>query len=164
MKTQCLIPPLICLSDYAGDFYKYEEDLYNAFVQDYLNKKLSYNGIRIAHKKHPLIKGKSCTYWHIISDGEEEEDREIDLRRCERVKWPAFIINNCIDTCDEILVWENKRGWNTRVLIWCREVEYLIVLDKRQEFLLLWTAYPVTRGHRKAKLLKEYHEYKAKTD
>ena len=37
--------------------------------------------------------------------------------------------------------------------------EYLVVLAKRRDYILFWTAYPVLRDHRKKKLNKEYKEY-----
>ena len=38
--------------------------------------------------------------------------------------------------------------------------EYLVVLEIRQDYALLWTAYPIERQHTKEKLLKEYEGYK----
>ena len=37
---------------------------------------------------------------------------------------------------------------------------YLVVLEIRQEYALLWTAYPIERQHTEEKLLKEYEDYK----
>jgi len=63
----------------------------------------------------------------------------------------------------EIKIWENVRRRNEkRILLWFEAVEYLVVLAKRKdritgrEYILPWTAYPVTRSHRKDKLQKEY--------
>ena len=38
--------------------------------------------------------------------------------------------------------------------------KYLVVLEIRQEYALLWTAYPIERQHTEEKLLKEYEDYK----
>ena len=56
-------------------------------------------------------------------------------------------------------VWENKRKHEKRICIWFEDVEYLVVLAIRKGYILLWTAYPVTRLHRKRKLQKEYEAY-----
>jgi hypothetical protein len=115
--------------------------------------------MKIAHKKHPEYKGKSATFWHIITSGREEQNRIPDLRRCERILWPSYILESCIDNCDKILIWENKRKNDKRILIWCKTVEYLIVLAKRKDYVIFWTAYPVINKHTQCKLQKEYDHY-----
>ena len=37
---------------------------------------------------------------------------------------------------------------------------YLVIIEKRDTYALLWTAYPVDRGHAYRKLMKEYEAYK----
>lgn len=38
--------------------------------------------------------GKHFGFWRVISDGELEDDRLPDLRRCERITWIAYLIAN----------------------------------------------------------------------
>ena len=52
-----------------------------------------------------------------------------------------------------------KRKGEKRICIWFEDVEYLVVLALRKGYILLWTAYPVMRPHRKRKLQKEYAAY-----
>ena len=158
------IPDVIELSAYKGDYHKYEQAIFHAFEESFANKELVFRELRIAHKKHPEYNGKSYTFWHIISDGKGQNEIP-DMRRYERVAWAGFILENCVDNCERLRIWENKRGWHQRILIWCVDAEYLIVLEKReqQDYVILWTAYPVNRNHTKRKLEKEYYEYKAKT-
>lgn len=153
------IPPIIELDSYDGNYEEYENAIYSAYESTFENNKFYWEGKPINEKKVPIFKGKSGTFWHIISSGETEESRTPDLRRYERITWPAHILKYCKDNCEKILVWKNKRGSKSRILLWCREIEYLVVLDERKDFCLFWTAYPVIYSHTKKKLMKEYKDY-----
>jgi hypothetical protein len=114
--------------------------------------------MKLAVKRYPLADdGKEVTFWHIISEGKTEDNRLPDLRRCERIRWPRPIIEH--SEYPKIKLWENERRGEKRICIWFEEVEYLVVLAKRKDYILFWTAYPVLRDHRKKKLNKEYEEY-----
>ena len=152
------LPPLVLLADYNGDWDQYVEALYAYFTRDFVDSKPLFRGARLALKRHPLIKGKEATFWHLISEGLYEEERLPDLRRCERIRWPRPIIEHCNDR--EIKVWENVKQGERRVCLWLEDKEYLVVLAERRGYTLLWTAYPVTEAHRQKKLRKEYADYK----
>ncbi len=153
------IPEIIELDNFDGNYEKYEEAVYLSYKTTFEGQEFFWGNKRIAHKKHPMYKEKPGTFWHIISNGEDEANRIPDLRRYERVAWPAHILGYCVHYCDKILTWKNIRKGKTRILIWCKEIEYLVVLDERKDFCIFWTAYPVTYRHTKEKLQKEYDEY-----
>ncbi len=93
---------------------------------------------------------------------EDEGNRLPDFDRMERIRFPEFMMVSCPD--DELLIWKNQRGRDTRVLIFNETQGYLVVMTERKGFNLFWTAYYIERSHSKKKLLKEYEEYiKAKT-
>lgn len=148
------LPSLVLLEEYNGEWNKYLNFLYEIFISDFVESGCNYRGIKIAIKRHPQIDNKEATFWHLISEGETEGDRTPDLRRCERIRWPKPIIEKVPD--EEIKVWQNKRGNETRLCIWLENAEYLVILAERKNYLLLWTAYTVTKNHRKRKLQKEY--------
>lgn len=152
------LPAIIELNDYDGDYLKYESVVYETFYNTFECKKFYWNNKPIYQKKHPLYKEKSGTFWHIVSSGNVEEERLPDLRRYERIAWPAYILEMC-EECLELRVWKNKRGGKTRVLLWCVKEDYLVVLDERKEFYLFWTAYPIERKHTREKLRKEYESF-----
>jgi hypothetical protein len=101
--------------------------------------------------------GKAATFWHLISEGKAEDERLPDLRRCERIRWPRPIIEHA-DT-PIVKVWENKRKRDQRICVWFEEEEYLVVLARRKGYVVLWTAYLVTRPHTRRKLQREYKAY-----
>jgi hypothetical protein len=152
------LPPLVLLVDYAGDWSRYVAALYTFFKQDFVDSQPAFQGAPVALKRHPMSQGKEATFWHLISEGSEEEERLPDLRRCERIRWPRPIVEH--SPGPPIKVWENKRHGETRICLWLESCEYLVILAKRRGHVLLWTAYLVTRPHQKRKLDREYEAYK----
>lgn len=152
-------PNITKLEDFNGDYCEYEKEIYRLFSKDFIDKKMYFKGSLVSHKKYPLRKEMSGTFWHIVSSGNDENNREPDLRRYETIEYPAFIIENCPDICPNILVWENTRKSKRRILIYCTSIRYLVVLEKKDSYLIFWTSYPVTYNHHHEKLLKEYNEY-----
>lgn len=97
----------------------------------------------------PESKHKGYGFWHLISEAPDqanrnEDDRVPDLRRCERVRWVAWCIENAGKP--GFSWWENQRWNETHVVIWAEAHDYAVFLAKRgtQEgigFYLLKTAY-----------------------
>lgn len=151
------LPDLIKLNNYNGDWDKYLDAIYQIFTNDFIKSKPRYKKQELRLKRYPLLEGKEATFWHLISDGECEEKKIPDMRRCERIGWPRPIIDNCDDK--NIKVWENTRKKETRICLCYGDWEYLVVLAKRANYILPWTAYPVTRDHTKKKIINDYSKY-----
>ncbi|OPX55945.1 hypothetical protein SAMN02745127_01124 [Oceanospirillum multiglobuliferum] len=152
------LPELIYLNDYGGDWSQYFDEVYRLFCVDFVDDKPLFRGLRLGLKRHPEYAGKSATFWHMISEGSEESERTPDLRRCERITWPRAHIENDADS--RLKIWVEKRGPDKRVHIWHEKAEYLVVLNKRKDYILPWTAYTVERSHEKVKLNKRWERNK----
>jgi hypothetical protein len=148
------LPPLVLFADHCGDWQRYLDALYGFFQQDFVRSKPVFRGETLALKRHPVVQSKEATFWHIISGGPQEAGRVPDLRRCERVRWPRPVIEHADEPV--LKVWRNQRGAEARVCLWFEGEEYLVVLARREGYLLFWTAYPVTEPHSKRKLQKEF--------
>ena len=88
------LPELIELSQFGGNFAQYLEAVYEIFKNEFVLRRPSFRGIRLGLKKHPMYNNKEATFWHMTSEGEDEQNRLPDLRRLERIKWPSFMIDN----------------------------------------------------------------------
>jgi hypothetical protein len=161
MTPPVWLPPLVLFADHRGDWGVYVEVLYKYYREDFVESRPAFDGQNVFTKRHPLELGKEATFWHLISEGDVEQDRIPDLRRCERIRWPRPTIQHAMHS--GVKMWQNQRRGETRVCIWCEEAEFLVVLAKRSTYYLLWTAYPVVEEHRKRKLRKEYEAYKRLT-
>ena len=152
-----LLPSLVLMEDYQSDWQQYLEAIYQCFCQDFVTSKPYFEDKRFALKKHPMIKGKEATFWHLITEGKVEDERLPDLRRCERIRWPRVIIK--AHDSGLMKCWRNNRKGEERVVIALEDFSYAVVLADRGNYVLLWTAFCVEREHMRQKLRKEYEEY-----
>ena len=148
------LPGLVKLDDYQGDWTQYVEAIHSIFTTDFVNSAPSFRERRVGLKKHPMEKGKEATFWHLISAGASEADREIDLRRCERIRWPRPVVE--ADGRSEVCCWLTHRKGEPRYVIALDDFSYIVVLAVRKCYLVLWTAYCVEYDHQRRKLLKQY--------
>lgn len=151
------LPKLVTLDSYGGDWVEYEKALYQLFTRDFVTQKPSFRGQALRLKSYPFTNNREATYWHLITKGEREEDREPCLRRCERIQWPKAVIENCQDVA--VRVWETERKGEPRVMIWLVPYDYVVVLAKRSGYLVMWTAYVVEYGHTRRKLQKDFDTF-----
>lgn len=151
------LPDLILMTASGGDWGRFFSAVYAAFEQDFVLNKPEFRGKRLGLKRHPEYAGKSATFWHMISTGEVEAEREPDLRRCERIRWPKPIIEN--DSDPELKVWAEPSGKQQRIYIWFEAESYLVVLDDRGEYILPWTAFFIEHEHERRKYNKRWERY-----
>lgn len=150
------LPELITLESCNGQWEDYLNTIYAIFLEEVVNGKLSFLGLPIHCQYRPATQGKHFGFWHLISEGNLEEDRVPDLRRCERIKWISHIIKNAHSA--QIKCWENKRGSNKHIVFWLPNENFIVVLAKRKDYLLLKTAY-VHHARKTSKFRKEQEDY-----
>ena len=93
----------------------------------------------------------------MISKGPgRETERGIDLLRCERIAWPRKIIDLVNLKDDKVVSWCNKRKEKRRQLLALSDFGYLVVLEMRSTYFLLWTAYCINEGYERTKKKNEY--------
>ncbi len=146
------------LEPFFNPWEDYKEHLYNIYEQTFLNANLTFRGLPVRSKYHPEYDNKGFSFWHIISTGLSEEDREPDLQRCERIRWVGWIIQN-IETSDDLSWWENKRGSNTHIVLLWENKRYVVILAKRKNYYLLKTAYPIQSQNKIEKLKRERDDF-----
>lgn len=146
-------PALLPFAAYGGDWPAYEAALYQIFTEQLARGKLVFRGWKVSCRRLPEALGKWASFWHLIQEGKVEEDRLPDLRRCERLAWIAYVIENW-STDNSIDAWENQRGSEVNVLLWYQE-EYLVILARRDGYWLLKSAYCTEKSHRIASLRRE---------
>lgn len=155
------LPELVLLKDSGGNWDNYFEIVYSLFKADFVANKPAYKGQKVGLKRHPLTNGKEATFWHLISEGKIETDRTPDIRRCERIRWPAQIIGNSEDS--RLKVWIENIKNEDRIHLLCPQDRYLLVLAIRRGYILPWTAFYMEHEHQVAKKLKKYELYKKLT-
>ena len=156
-ENELELPEMILLEHFSGDFKRFIDAVYMVFQHDFVNHKTRFRGEELRLKWHPVYQDKSYTFYHMTHKGEDEQNREPDLRRCERIPWARPVI----EYCDQwnLKIWPQKRKGSNRLCIWLEfedEPDYFIVLDVRENYKLLWTAFVAEYDHEKRKKQKEY--------
>lgn len=146
-------PDLVPLTAFGGDWPAYETELHRIFIAEIARGGIEFEGFRVNCRRLPETAGKWASFWHLVQEGRVEDDRLPDLRRCERIRWVRWVIENAAAHA-EIDIWQNTRGTEVNALLWFRE-EYLVVLGQRQGYWLLRTAYCTDKSGRIAQLRKE---------
>ena len=159
MTTIDWLPKKILETIFAtlADFLSAVEESYK---DDFVRSEVFYNNIPVKRKKFPLRhNGEDASFWHMTTTGSGEDNRKRSIERCQRIKWPKAIIQHCEDSL--VNVWTEEK----RILFHFKlseidptEKDYLVILDSRGKYLVLWTAYPIDWEHSRRKLLKRFRD------
>ena len=155
-------PDLIVFSGKTEEWELYQERLFDVFKKTIVEGKLRFLGLPVNPRRFPEEKGKHFTFWHLISEGEKEEERTPDLRRCERIAWVAWIIKNC-GSHPDISYWESKRGSSRNFVLWYEEGQFAVILAKRSRYFVLLSAYQVVNDRRIQSFRRDRDEYRENT-
>lgn len=154
------IPDLILLNEYGGDWDAYINAVYEQYLEGVVRNRVHFAGQIVTAKHDPSTDGKGYAFWHCVSErGEtdQEDDRTIEIARCERVPWIRYFIEKA--ETDNRLKWHCEiRGTRNRYVIWSEEYAFAVILEQRNGYNLLWTAYNCKSG-RIRKFKKDHFEY-----
>lgn len=145
-----MLPPLLLLSAYHGDWQSYEDALYDLYLRKIVCGGLRFHGQRVQCRRTPPYKGKDAGFWHITSEGQDEHARTPDLARCERLPWIDVLISEAErsnGTAGPVRWFKNTRQGKTNVVLWLHQHDFVVVLGERNGYTLLLSAY-VLRPHR----------------
>lgn len=143
------LPDLILNSSF-GDFSDFQNAVYTRFCSDFCGKpKPEFCGRKLVYSQDKII-GKCSRFWHIVSTGSVEADREVDLSRCERIAWVRYMIDNRLT--GEFAYWEAEK----RLLIATRDFDYLVVLQSAKNVVILITAYVKEYQNGRDQLRRQY--------
>lgn len=163
--SQCPWLPELIPCHNLGQWKEYLDQLYTIFCEDFIDDRPSFNGKLVNIRKHPMQLGKEEAFFHITcQDYNKDGERLPDLRRCERIKWVRSFIENyncnpalCPD-CEGIKVWSEPYGSYSRVHLLFEEERYMVVIEVRDTYCLLVTAFYFDQDHRLRKTLKKYQQ------
>lgn len=166
-KENCWIPKQEMFEDYGNDWKKYEEALYSIFKNDFIDSHPCYKEKQVNIRRHPIEFDKEEAFFHVTCQDYLENGKRVpDFRRCERIRWVrAFIENNNCDSslcteCDGIKTWKEPYKNTFRVHILLEEERYMVVLEVREKYCLLVTAFYFDKDHTLEKKLKHYEKFK----
>lgn len=168
MCSQCWIPDLEYKSPYE-DFSVYEDRIYEIFKNDFIAHNPTFQGLPVKVRRYAEeIDGKWAGFFHITSvEDHKTGERDVDLRRCERIRFPSPSISysfNCptcnYDTCEKPLIWKERQYGKNRIHILLKSEKYIIVLEPRPKakmpYCMLITAYYLDRENSFKREIRRY--------
>ncbi|MFA6136158.1 MAG: hypothetical protein WC705_02265 [Candidatus Paceibacterota bacterium] len=154
------LPKIIELTDFGGNFLLYQDYLYSIFKRDFIDSFPKLGRSPVFHFKEDT-NGKRNIFWHLTTEIDQTNNqRNSDLRRCERLVWIRPIIKNYLEP--EIFYWEKTNKKEIRSYLFIPDVNYLIILKKTKTIYYLITAYPINYENKKERFLKEAEFYNPK--
>lgn len=167
MSNSCWLPDLEYLDDYQNNWQLYENALYSIFKSDFIDSRPSFESKYVNIRRHPIEYNKEEAFFHVTCQDYLKDGKRVpDFRRCERIRWVRSFIENyqCDNSkcqgCDGIKVWSEPYKSTTRVHILFEEERYMVVLERRESYCLLITAFYFNHDHALEKKLKHYEMYK----
>jgi len=159
------LPALVLYEDYAN-WKEYQDILYKIFSDDFKNSYPVFDGKRVKIRYNPMEFGREEGFYHVTcQDYKKNGERVPDFRRCERIRWVRQFIEHyqCnfeeCEACEGIKVWEEDYHSNKRIHILLEEERYMVVVEKREKYCLLITAFYFDQDHGLRKKLKKYYRY-----
>lgn len=150
------LTPIITLEQYDNNWEKYNHKLYEIFIRDFIQNSLFFNNQKVQVRINPKQNNYEHAFIHLtcistkISDN--PNDRIPDLRRCERLEWNRKIIENylckyiCIN-CRKICYYEHYYKNNIRINLVFVDARFKVILEKRNNYILLITGYYIEFNH-----------------
>ena len=127
-----ILPEIIRAEDFGGCWDSYLDHLYGVFLDNFVHEHVHFLGLRVTCRRTPEHRGKHSGFWHMISYGEVEDDREIEPRRCERLCWVKPLIEAAAANDPDVLCWENKRRTEKNILIMHSTENFVVILGKNK--------------------------------
>lgn len=156
------LEPLVQLEDFNGDAEAYIAHLFSIFTRDFITTAPTFRGKRILHDKTDDA-GKPQAFTHITTEENlQTKQRELCLRRCERIAWIKAVVENADDP--RVLVWEKEQKTSqrraTRTFLFLENEDFLVILQEIKWGHFLITAIYVDNPNQKRKHRKAYEAYK----
>ncbi len=159
-------PKLETFEDHNSDWPTYVDAIYKIFKTDFIygSPKWVVDNLIVGINSSPISDGKEYTFWHITSTGNIEAERIPDFRRCERIRFPRYLIENF--RSGPIYAWEKevKSGGGSRenrIHIATDDFTYLLVLSPlRKNRRIIITAFYVDSESNRRRLHGDFTKYK----
>ena len=161
-STPDWLEPLALLEDFSGDPEAYVAHLFSVFTRDFITTTPMFNGKKVLHDKKD-DNGRPQAFTHITTEENcQTKQRELCIRRCERIAWIKAVIENSNDP--KVLVWEKEQHTSKRIaartFLFLEDEDFLVILQEIKWGHYLITAIYVDSPNQKRKHLKAYEAYK----
>ena len=158
------LPPLIPFgqgqgADATERWDDFIEGLYGVYIKTVVRGGLTFRGLPVKCQFRPETFGKHYAFWHMMQEGEVENDRTIDPERCKRLLWISWLIQNATSGDSRIRVFpQAPRGGNESWVLWLHEHDYAVILWGRRDFFMLRTAF-IVKSHKREEFERDWKKF-----
>ena len=145
---------------FHGDWSAYKDALYSVFKRDFIDSKPTFGGLPVDIIHQQTLEDKERSFWHIISQGQDDSERKPDPDRCANLPRVKSLIEDD-GNCSDYRLWVkwHDKTKKDRYYIWCKSIDYIVILEDRNSHYKLITAYNVM-PNKVREYEKEYLKYK----
>ena len=122
-------------------------EMYTIFLNDIVRTPILIKGIQLISNrnksKHPICKGKSQGFEHIITrESKHNKRRNFDNERANKIHWIKPIIENVSDVRIKYFEEVNDKGFN-QLFYWYEEKNFIVIVREINPKLMLITSFSV---------------------
>lgn len=163
------LPTLFECPDF-NNWMNYENNLFAIFKQDFIDSCPCYDNKNVVTRKYPIVDNRPQAFHHLINKDYHIEgfnQRTPDLQRCARLKWVRKFIENtdcsrfCCAECSGIKLWKSPYKSTQRIKMFLEEERYVVIIELREQYCLLITAFYINYEHTLQKLMNEFEKAKS---
>ena len=165
------LPDIVECKDF-GRWNEYLDEIYIIFQKDFVEDRIKFENKYVNFRKEPRDGKYENAFIHLTHRDElhasnDPNDRIPDPRRAERIGWNKPIIEHYIckencENCDKILYFEEYYKKNVRAYFLFKDVKFLVIIEKRENYNLLITGYYVEYDNAMKKYIKSMKNIKSR--
>lgn len=143
--NECNLPDLVTKNAEWEDDDVYKERAYVFYKKDLIDHRVTFLNTPVYVVDDPADASYN-SFEHIVSkqSPNNKKYRKFCIERCERIRWIRAIIEQSLKCCDiRVFKKYDDRSKKDRVYIWCKQKHYMIILEDRDQFYFLLTAFVV---------------------
>lgn len=141
---------------YSGDWEGLLENAYAIFERDLKQPpRPTVDGYAVLHDSRFLDSDKEEGFWHVTSSYDHDTGKRLpDVDRLCHVPWIRAIIENvgAPEVCKFDYV---EKGDKTRTYLWLKELDYVVILEKKRRVAFLVTAFVIKFEGKRRELQKK---------
>jgi len=162
------LPKTLSKSDFNNDYNLFLSAAYTVYKKVFIDNNITFKGAPIQTNRAINCDLRYIGFEHVTTKdtgGYHKDYRTYNEKRIERVPWLKHLITGaeCSGVCDGYRVFSEIKHNKVQFLIWCVDEDYLIVLEDRNTYYFLITAYCILYDQKREQLEKSYLAYLHKT-
>lgn len=147
------------IDDFDGDWDAYTQALFDAYEEDLIyGSPPLFLGLTVRVRNGSHINGWDYAFWHLLAGTDGETEGTLIPQRCERIRWIRYLIDNAESENARTWLESGRRG--TNYIIATPDFDFVVILEQRNGYFLLKTAYPEYRRSRQERRRKEFEAFR----